>query len=60
MINPLKAKMKAEKKKRDLPATQQYCKNCQNNKGMIHRYNINLCRRCFKEFAEMMGFKKYS
>ncbi|QQR93170.1 MAG: 30S ribosomal protein S14 [Candidatus Iainarchaeum archaeon] len=52
--------MKAEQKKRDLAPTQQYCKNCGNNKGMIHRYNINLCRRCFKEFAEMMGFKKYS
>ena len=35
-----------------------YCKNCGNNKGMIHRYGINLCRRCFKELAEKVGFKK--
>ena len=37
-----------------------YCRNCKNNKGMIHRYGINMCRRCFKEYAEKMGFKKLS
>lgn len=35
------------------------CRNCGNNKGMIRRYGLNLCRRCFKDLAEKMGFKKY-
>ncbi|HIH21251.1 MAG: 30S ribosomal protein S14 [Candidatus Diapherotrites archaeon] len=49
--------MKAKKKvrKKDI-----YCKICHNNKGMIHRYGINVCRRCFKDIAEKLGFKKYS
>lgn len=56
MMNEAKAKMKAEQKKRP----KQYCKNCHNNKGLIQKYGIYLCRRCFKEFAPMMGFKKFS
>ncbi|MFH0715178.1 MAG: 30S ribosomal protein S14 [Candidatus Diapherotrites archaeon] len=47
----------SERKKRELA---RYCKNCGNNKGMVHRYGINLCRRCFKEFAEQLGFRKFS
>ncbi|MDP2666748.1 MAG: 30S ribosomal protein S14 [Candidatus Diapherotrites archaeon] len=47
--------MKQEKKKRPRP----FCKNCKNNKGLIRKYGVDLCRRCFKEFAPMMGFKKY-
>lgn len=50
--------MKAKKKKQTRKMI--YCKICKNNKGMIHKYGINLCRRCFKDFAESLGFKKYS
>ncbi|MFH0970617.1 MAG: 30S ribosomal protein S14 [Candidatus Diapherotrites archaeon] len=52
--------MKAQQKKRPKTGRNAYCLNCHNNKGMVHKYGINLCRRCFKEFAPMMGFKKYS
>ena len=35
------------------------CKRCGNDKGLIRKYNLHLCRRCFKELAEHIGFKKY-
>ncbi len=36
------------------------CKICGNDKGLMQRYDIGICRRCFKERAEKMGFKKYT
>jgi len=35
------------------------CRICHNNKGMVRKYGINLCRRCFKDNALKIGFKKY-
>ncbi|MCD6434758.1 MAG: 30S ribosomal protein S14 [Candidatus Diapherotrites archaeon] len=35
------------------------CRRCGNNKGLIRKYNLMLCFRCFKEIAEKMGFRKY-
>jgi len=35
------------------------CKQCGSHKGVISKYNIGLCRRCFKENAEKIGFRKY-
>ena len=60
MMNEAKARMKKQEKKRPKTGRNAYCVNCKNNKGMVHKYGLNLCRRCFKEFATMMGFKKYS
>jgi len=34
------------------------CKICGNSRALIRKYNIYLCRRCFKENAEKLGFKK--
>ena len=36
----------------------QVCKICNNARGFIRKYNINLCRKCFKENAEKLGFRK--
>ncbi|MCK4243279.1 30S ribosomal protein S14 [Candidatus Bathyarchaeota archaeon] len=36
------------------------CIRCGTYKGLIRSYNLNLCRRCFREVAEKLGFKKYS
>jgi ribosomal protein S14 len=33
------------------------CRICNNNKGFIKKFR--LCRRCFKDFALELGFKKY-
>jgi len=35
------------------------CVRCGNRDGLIRRYGINICRQCFREVAEKMGFKKY-
>jgi len=36
------------------------CVRCGNSRGHIGRYKLNLCRRCFREDAKNLGFKKYS
>ena len=38
---------------------EQVCRQCGNNKGLIRKYNMRLCRRCFKDVAEKIGFRKY-
>ena len=36
------------------------CRRCDRNQGLVGKYDINLCRQCFREVARDMGFKKYS
>jgi small subunit ribosomal protein S14 len=36
------------------------CSICGTAKGMIHKYNLQICRRCFREVAYRVGFRKYS
>lgn len=35
------------------------CNICGSHKGVVKKYNLNICRRCFKHNAEKLGFKKY-
>ncbi|MEM2878605.1 MAG: 30S ribosomal protein S14 [Candidatus Hadarchaeales archaeon] len=35
------------------------CSNCGRHGHIYQRYGLNLCRRCFRELAPRMGFKKY-
>lgn len=35
------------------------CKMCGVQKGVISKYKLDICRRCFKQNAEKLGFKKY-
>lgn len=35
------------------------CRNCGNSRGLIRKYSLNVCRRCFRELAENIGFRKY-
>ncbi len=35
------------------------CKNCGNSRGLIRKYDIGVCRRCFREIGEYLGFRKY-
>lgn len=37
-----------------------YCKRCGNYTAVIQKYNLLLCRQCFREVAEKIGFVKYS
>ena len=36
------------------------CERCQRIGGHLGQYGLNLCRQCFREIAEEIGFKKYS
>ena len=36
------------------------CRVCGNKHGLIRKYGINICRRCFRERAVEIGFKKVS
>ena len=47
-------------KKRSTGAALKKCKRCGNARAHIQKYNIHLCRRCFREHAKEIGFKKYS
>ncbi len=35
------------------------CRRCGSHRGLVRQYGINVCRRCFREVAGTMGFKKY-
>jgi small subunit ribosomal protein S14 len=36
------------------------CQRCGREQGLVGKYDIWLCRQCFREIARGMGFKKYS
>jgi small subunit ribosomal protein S14 len=48
------------KKKEKNYGRKEGCKRCGRKRGIIRRYGIHLCRQCFREKAEELGFKKYS
>jgi ribosomal protein S14 len=35
------------------------CKLCGSQKSIISKYKLDICRRCFKQNAQKLGFKKY-
>jgi ribosomal protein S14 len=35
------------------------CRVCGTTRGMIGSYGLKLCRRCFRDMAKEIGFKKY-
>ena len=35
------------------------CERCGNTRGIINKYGLSLCRRCFRDIATDIGFKKY-
>jgi small subunit ribosomal protein S14 len=35
------------------------CKVCGSYRAVIKKYDLMMCRRCFKELAPRLGFKKY-
>jgi len=36
------------------------CERCGRFGAMINKHGINLCRHCFREIAEEIGFKKFN
>ncbi len=67
MLKQLKSKpvIMAKYLKHNKPKTRVFgrgtkqCENCGNTRGNIAKYGINMCRKCFREHAQRLGFKKY-
>ena len=36
-----------------------YCRRCGQYGAVIRSYDLMLCRQCFREVAEKLGFRKY-
>ena len=47
-------------KERKTGITVKKCGRCERFGAHIGAYNLNLCRQCFREIAEEIGFQKYS
>ena len=41
---------------RDYGKDSRYCRVCRNTHGLISKYGIYMCRRCFRERANLIGF----
>lgn len=33
------------------------CRSCFNHNSLIRKYGLDMCRRCFREYAADIGFK---
>lgn len=47
-------------KERKMGIAKKKCEQCGRFGAHINSYNLNLCRQCFREIAEEIGFKKYN
>ena len=47
-------------KKRTVGVTLKRCRRCGRFGAHIGKYNLHLCRQCFRLNAKKIGFKKYS
>jgi len=47
-------------KERTIGLSVRKCERCGRFGAHIKSYGLNLCRHCFREIAEEIGFKKYS
>jgi ribosomal protein S14 len=48
-----------EPKKRTTGPGSRACIRCGTHNGLIRRYGLNICRKCFREVASTLGFNKY-
>ncbi len=53
------AKNEGGKKERKYGKGSRPCKRCGSYGPIVRKYGLNLCRHCFREIAEKLGFKKY-
>lgn len=47
-------------KKKKFGAGSRKCKRCGRYGGHISKYNLDLCRQCFREIATQIGFRRYA
>jgi len=51
---------KKAKQRPKMDARQIRCRVCGSNRGMVHKYGLEMCRKCFKDHAKSIGFEKFS
>ncbi|MFH1327421.1 MAG: 30S ribosomal protein S14 [Candidatus Bathyarchaeota archaeon] len=51
---------KKPKKERKYGIGSRQCKRCGTQGPLVRRLGLYLCRQCFRETAEKLGFKKYA
>lgn len=59
MVILMDTEVKTVKTKKARDNRKTICKICENSRALIRKYNLYLCRRCFKDNAEKLGFRKY-
>ncbi|KAI5180005.1 small subunit ribosomal protein S29e [Nematocida sp. AWRm80] len=47
-----------ERKTKECGKGSRICVACSIHRGLIRTYNMNICRRCFREYALDIGFTK--
>ncbi|MFC2153951.1 30S ribosomal protein S14 [Candidatus Altiarchaeota archaeon] len=53
-------KKTSNEEKKEFNARNLVCSVCGAHRGVIHKYGLEICRRCFREVAPRIGFKKFS
>jgi small subunit ribosomal protein S14 len=51
--------MRNKKIKRKIGKGSKKCVRCGSMDGIIRKYNLYYCRRCFREVAYDLGFRKF-
>ena len=46
------------RKKKEFGRGAWWCKRCGDYTALIQKYDLHLCRRCFREVANSLGFRK--
>jgi len=46
-------------KKRSSGQATAVCKRCGQHRGHNNKYGLDMCRQCFRQIAQNIGFKKY-
>ena len=46
------------RKKKEFGRGSKWCKRCGHYTAVIQKYELYLCRRCFREVANSLGFQK--
>jgi len=52
--------MKQTRKDKKFGKGSRRCRRCGSHRGVIRKYGLMYCRRCMREIAKNLGFKKYS
>ena len=46
------------RKKKEFCRGSRWCKRCGDYTALIQKYDLHICRRCFREVANSLGFRK--